>query len=152
MSKAQQPSNDTNSPSLDEERIVFDREDVTDSEREILLIAEAYRGHPEAGITKIVEEASSERQIVTATLGKYLNVEKIPRKEPWGGGKSVFDKTYEDLTEKQRAIVNEAILHPEYGTDKIAMEVDVSTLYSYYVYHAFSHIIEPRQEKESFSV
>jgi len=133
-------------------RIDFEREGLTDKEREILMVAAAYQGRDDASLKKIVDNVSSNRQMVKATLGKHLDRDQIPRGEAADGRKSVFDRSYEDLTEKQRAVVNEAILHPELGTDALAKRANVSEYYAYYVYHAFSHIIEPRQEEESFNV
>ena len=134
------------------EPIDFTDSDIPKKHREVLKAAAAYQYHPEGSISSIVNETDTDRYLVVQILGRYLEPSQIPRKETYAKSvKCVFDKKYEDLTETQQRIVNEAILHPEMSPNQIAKRVGVSEQYSYSVYYTFRHIIEPRQKMQTFN-
>ena len=120
-------------------------ERLTDTEQQIIRIAVQNLTENYTEITERVNDARAEENLdsldyskVYRTVVDELGVKRKPKEK----GKSTEEKGYQDLTQRQRAVINEYVKNPSQSAYQIAQEVGVHESYPPQILDKYAHIAE----------
>jgi len=118
----------------------------TDKQRSILLAASHVANMPieERSISKIGQMSNAFNTQVKETLAKVMDRESFPAACRIAS-RCTRSKTYDDLTEKQRRIVNESVVNPDMSMSDVADVVDCSGNHVRLTRILYSDIIEEKR-------
>lgn len=140
------PTNEFDEPTFIGSDILTGDKDLTPKQRSILLAANAFIGADDVTFSKIARNAGVSAQYVRYVLVQFIDRDLLPCSHPIIE-KCTSVKEYDDLTETQRAIVNEKIVNPDSTNESIAEHADCSPQHVYETLVIYGDIVEQRLEE-----
>lgn len=146
LAESEQADSDVAEESLINSDILVNESLLTDKQRRVLLATEAFAGRDDVSINAIARNAGVDNNYVTIVLCSFMDRDMLPAQCRYAASKCVRNKTYDDLTEKQRSIVNEAVMNPDMSNTEISNVVGCSDGYVYVTKVKYADIIEAKRD------
>lgn len=139
------PETNFDSKSLINSDILVSENQITDKQRRILLATEAFVGRSDVSFSAIARNAGVSVTYVRNTLAKYMSRQLLPVDCRTVAERCCSRKSYDNLTEMQRQIINEKVINSSMSYTEIAEVVDCSISYVRSTIILFSDIVESKR-------
>jgi predicted DNA-binding protein YlxM (UPF0122 family) len=146
LTESEQADSEVVEDSLINSDILINESLLTDKQRRVLLATEAFAGRDDVSINAIARNAGVNDCYVTLVLCKFMERDMLPTQCHHAVNKCIPNKTYDDLTEMQRSIVNEVVMNPDMSNDEIADVVGCCNSHVYETKVRYADIIAGKRD------
>jgi DNA-directed RNA polymerase specialized sigma subunit len=116
---------ETDDSSILDNTIVVNEEYITDKQRRVLMATQVLVEHKDPSASEIARTAGVSQTYVPYVLSRYVSREDLPSHCTLGS-ECISNKSYENLTDSQRRIINERAVNPDATYEETAQTVGVS--------------------------